>query len=64
MEWKWNWKMNDRKTYVVEAREEVHAIWKVIDSKMSEGCRHLRALKESQDKTGKGVTSLTNSHSI
>jgi len=29
MEWKWNWKMNDGKTYVVEAREEVHATWKV-----------------------------------
>jgi len=25
-----------------------------IDSKMSEGCRHLRAPKDSQDKTRKG----------
>jgi len=29
MEWKWNYKMNDRETYVVEAREEEHATWKV-----------------------------------
>ena len=27
MEWKWNWKMKDRKAYVVEACEKGHATW-------------------------------------
>jgi len=29
MEWKWNEKMKDSKTYVVGAREEIHTTWKV-----------------------------------
>ena len=54
--------MNDRKTYVVEAREEIHATWKVNRLQDEWGCRHLRAPKDSQDKTKLGETSLPNSH--
>jgi len=41
-----------------------HATWKVNGSKMSEECRHLRAPKDSQDKTRRRRTSLTKSLSI
>jgi len=27
IEWKWNWKMKERKAYLVEAWEEVHTTW-------------------------------------
>ena len=52
------------KTYVVDAKGMVHATWKVNGSKMSEECRHLRAPKDSQDKTRRKRTSLTKSLSI
>jgi len=45
MEWKWKMKMKSRKTYVVEAREEEHATWKV-NGLQDEG--RLPPLKSSQ----------------
>jgi len=56
--------MVGKKTYVVDAKGMVHATWKVNGSKMREECRHLRAPKDSQDKTRRRRTSLTKSLSI
>jgi len=47
-------------TYVVVDNGMFHAIWKMNDSKLSEKCHHLRAPKDSQDKTKRRRTNLTN----
>jgi len=44
--------------------KKVRATWKVNRLQDELGCCHLRAPKDSQDKTKLGETSLTNSHSI
>ena len=48
------------KTYVVIDKGMIHTTWKMNGSKMSEECGHLRAPKDSQDKTRRRRTNLTN----